>query len=526
VHPAPATWGDGPAPVVSARNVSKTFAGRTVLRGMDLDILPGEIHGLVGQNGSGKSTFIKILSGFHSPDPGASLHVRGQPVSLPLSPDDPGKLGMSFVHQDLGLFEAGSILENMLISRYRTGLGWRISWRRERQRVRESLSRFGLLLDPDTPISSLTDIQRAMVAIIRALDRIGGDRGGLLVLDEPTSYLPRDTVEHLFDTIRQVAALGFGVLFVTHRLEEVLVLTHRVTVLRDGAVVDTADTSSLSQRDLIARILGFSLEQLYPSPHDAEGAVALEARGITGSDVRDFSFRVRRGEILGLTGLLGMGHDQVPYLLFGAERAASGRLAVRGQQCDLRDMTPRRAMDAGLALLPANRLRDGGVPAATARENMTLSTLGKYVSRGLLHHRREESEARRLMRDFDVRPPEPNNEFSTFSGGNQQKMLIAKWFATRPRALLLHEPTIGVDVGAKRQIFKLIRDAAQQGTAVLIASVEYEDLAHLCDRVIVFRHGRATSELYGADLTVERILEQSFIDVPVGTSTTGDRSEL
>jgi ribose transport system ATP-binding protein len=512
-------------PVVSARSVGKTFSGRTVLRGVDLDILPGEIHGLVGQNGSGKSTFIKILSGFHAPDPGARLLVRGEPVSLPLSVNDPGKLGMSFVHQDLGLFEAGSVVENMRVGRYDTGFAWHISWRRERHRVQESLARFGLKLDPDTPISSLTDVQRAMVAIIRALDQAGAGKHGLLVLDEPTSYLPRDTVEHLFDTIRQVAALGFGVLFVTHRLEEVRAITDRVTILRDGAVVETARTSTLSQRDLVARILGFSLEQLYPSPHEAEGEVVFEASHISGSTVDDFSLKVRRGEIVGLTGLLGMGHELVPYLLFGAERATHGQLDVHGQRYDLRDMTPRKAMDAGLALLPANRLRDGGVVAATARENMTLSTLTHYFSGGLLRYRREETEARTLMREFDVRPPEPNDEFSTFSGGNQQKMLIAKWFATQPRALLLHEPTIGVDVGAKRQIFRLIRDAAQRGTAAVIASIEYDDLAHLCDRVIVFRHGRAVSELHGSELTLERILERSFIDVPITSSTLGDQSE-
>jgi ribose transport system ATP-binding protein len=507
-------------PILAARNFGKTFAGRTVLRKMDLDIFPGEVHGLVGQNGSGKSTFVKILSGFHPPDPGASLLVRGHPVQLPLSESDPAKLGMSFVHQDLPLFEAGSILENLLVGRYETGFGWRISWRRERRRVRELLKGFNLDLDPDTPVSSLADVERVMIAVIRALDRITGGGEGVLVLDEPTSYLPRDAVERLFATIRRIARLSFGVLLVTHRLEEILAITDRVTILRDGRVVGSLPTPELTQRDLVSRILGFSLEQLYPTPHESASEVVLAVENLAGSGVNDCSFEVRRGEILGLTGLLGMGQESVPYLLFGAERAAAGTLSIGGRRDDLRGMTPDRAIHAGLALLPANRLRDGGVGSASLVENITLPTLDRYVSAGILRHRREVNAVRRMLTDFEIQPAAPESEFATFSGGNQQKALVARWFATHPEALLLHEPTIGVDIGARRQIFRHIRDAAQRGTAILVASVEYEDLAHLCDRVLVFRHGRVVSELSGNELTVERILEQSSLDDPGAPAAT------
>jgi ribose transport system ATP-binding protein len=226
--------------------------------------------------------------------------------------------------------------------------------------------------------------------------------------------------------------------------------------------------------------------------------------------VRSFSFEVRRGEIVGLTGLLGMGHEQAPHLLFGSQRAQAGELQVNGSTYDLRRMAPRHAIAAGLALLPANRLREGAVPTATVTENVTLTTLPAYFSGGFLRLRRERREVSSLLREFHVTPPDPGRQLAKLSGGNQQKALLAKWFATKPQVFLLHEPTQGVDIGAKQQIFTQIRDLAQSGGSVVLASVEYADLAHLCDRVLVFRDGRVVAELHGAELTEERIVEQCF----------------
>jgi ribose transport system ATP-binding protein len=499
------------SPVLSARSFSKTFSGKTVLRDLDLDVRPGEVHGLLGQNGSGKSTFIKILAGFHAPDEGATLAIAGKPVSLPLDPREPHLLGLSFVHQDLGLVPEMTVLENLRVGSYETGLGWRIRWRRERQRVRESLQQFGLgHISPGAEIGTLRDVERAMVAIVRALERLKGLTRGVLVLDEPTAYLPRDGVERLFQAVRGVAAAGFGVLFVTHRLEEVRALTDRVTILRDGAHVETADTTSLSERDLIERILGRALGELYPNPHQMQGEIAFAARNVSGTLVRSFSVELHRGEIVGLTGLLGMGQEQVPHLLFGSQRAQAGEISLGGRDHDLRRMSPRHAIAAGLALLPANRLREGAAQAATVTENVTLTTLPSYFSRGLLSHRRERRDVAGQLHEFQVVPPEPMRVFAKLSGGNQQKALLAKWFATRPQIFLLHEPTQGVDIGAKKQIFGQIRDLAEAGGAVILASVEYEDLAHLCDRVLVFRDGEVVAELRGDDLSEERIVEQCF----------------
>ncbi len=501
-------------PIVRAQHISKSFGGRTVLHDFNLEILPGEVHGLVGQNGSGKSTLIKILAGFYEPDPHPDivLAVRDEELSFPLKVGETAKLGLAFVHQDLGLIEDATVLENIRVGRYRTGFGWRVSWRKESRYVWDLLEQFGVEVSPNALIGSLHQSVRAQIAIARAFDQLLGVERGLLVLDEPTPYLPRDGVERVFETIRQVASRGMGALFVSHRLEEVFEITDRVTVLRDAKIVDCTDTATLTERTLTERILGFELEELYPGAHHAADEVVLRVDNVSGPDVADISFELHRGEIVGITGLLGMGWDRVPYLVFGADRATSGTATLDSSEIDLvGGMSPSHAIGLRMALVPGNRLVDGSLQTASVRENLTLATLGRYFGGGRLHFRREKDHAQKVLNDFDVRPPEPDRVFSTLSGGNQQKVVMAKWFETDPRVLLLHEPTQGVDVGARVTIFKRIRDAAASGAAVLLASSEYADLPHICDRVIVMREGRAVAELHGAALTQERIVEQSFL---------------
>lgn len=498
------------AAIISTEGWSKTFSDRTVLRSVSLDVFPGEVHGLLGQNGSGKSTFIKILAGYHDPDPGARLAVRGDPVTLPLPPGRARELGLSFVHQDLGLIDSATVLENLRAGRYETRAGWFIPWARERASARRVLGSFGLDVDPDAKVADLREVDRAILAIVRALEQLQHTKGGLLVLDEPTAFLPRDGIEQLFQAVKDVAATGVGVLFVTHHLDEVWAITNRVSVLRDGMLVAVEATADTSEQVLIAHILGFSLDELYPTPHRPKGEVILSVEDLSGALVDALSFEVHRGEIIGLTGLRGMGYEEVPYLLFGVSRARSGKVRLGKSTISAVQLTPQTALHMGLGLLPANRQRWGTVGPASVRENVTIPTLSKYFVRGLLRHRLEMADVERLLTTFDVRPPEQERPMSTLSGGNQQKALLGKWFATKPQLLLMHEPTQGVDVGATRQIFQQIRDAAQSGTSLLLASTEYGDLAHLCDRVLVFRGGRVVAELHGESLTEERIVEQCF----------------
>jgi ribose transport system ATP-binding protein len=503
--------------VLSASTISKSFAGRTVLRSLDLDVLRGEVHGLVGQNGSGKSTFIKILAGFHAPDPGGRLSIAGRHISLPVVPGQLRGLGISFVHQELGLSPSMSVLDNLRVGRYGTGLGWRIHWRRERDRVRRALDSFGLALDPEALVSSLSEVEAAMIAIVRALEELAEVGTGLLVLDEPTAYLPRDGVDRLFDGVRRATAKGLGVLFVSHRLDEIGTLADRVTVLRDGERVLTAPTGELTEDTLIAHILGKQAGKLYPQRGTARGQRCFTVTGLTGGTVRDVSFDVGAGEVVGLTGLLGMGFEQVPYLLFGARRADAGKVVVNDSASELPGLTPRSAIARGLALVPANRQRYGVVAAATVTENITLPTLGAFFTRGRLQHRREGEAVRGALTEYDVRPREPKQPIATLSGGNQQKVQVAKWFWTHPSVLLLHEPTQGVDVGARAQIFERIHRAAQDGKAVIIASSEYADLANLCDRVHVFRDGRIVATLDGDNISEDRIVAHAFREAGVAT---------
>ena len=503
---------DAAAPILRARKISKSFGGRRVLEGLDLDIQQGTVHALVGQNGAGKSTFIKILAGAYEPDPDdeAGVWVRGTSVPLPLHPRERAGYHFAFVHQDLGLVESISVLENVRVRNFSIESGWRIPWRRERRHVQALLKRFNVDVSPDQPVSELTQIERTGVAIVRAFDQLSGVENGLLVLDEPTAALPRDGIDTFFAAVNELKAAGFGVLFVSHRLEEVFELTDWVTVIRDGKVAHSGPTSALDEDHLIEHILGFSLERLYPEPHAPSTDVLARLEGVSGPHVSDLSVTLHKGEIVGVTGLLGSGWEELPYLLFGAAPARHGRFTIDGNEVEIKGLTPRAAIKLGCALLPANRLVDGSLQTATVKENLTLTTLDRYFSGGMLRRGNERNHVQELLLGYDVRPPEPDVQLARLSGGNQQKVLVAKWFETKPRLLLLHEPTHGIDVGARAAIFERLRDAAASGVAVILATSEYEDLPHLCDRVLVFREGKVASELHGASLTYERIVEQCF----------------
>ena len=508
-----------PIPVVDVRGLSKSFGRTRALDAVDLSVAAGEIHGLLGQNGSGKSTLIKILSGYHAPDAG-ELRVNGEPVALPLAPGGARRLGVAFVHQDLALVDSLSVLLNLRVGRYRTGVLHRISWRRERAAVRTMLDRFGLRFDPDQDVSTLRDVDRALLAIVRAVWDIEqvGERG-LLVLDEPTVYLPRDSIDRLFEVMREVAASGKGILFVSHQLGEVQAITDRITVLRDGAVVGERVTADVQEDELVDLIVGRKVGTLYPQerPDRAPAERALTVTELSGGLVSEISFEVRHGETLGLTGLVGMGFEDVPYLLFGARPATGGRIQHGdGGAYPAHRASPRLSLAKGMILVPANRLRDGVATDLTVAENVRQPVLRTESRHGVLRLRRLRARVRDVLARYSVNPPDPDAPIGRLSGGNQQKAVIGKWLQVEPSILLLHEPTQGVDVGARKQIFGYVREAADAGNAILLASSEHEDLAHLCDRVLVIRNGRIICELKGDDLTAERILDESFRARPSG----------
>jgi ribose transport system ATP-binding protein len=493
---------------LAVAGASKTFNASRVLDNVSFSLRAGEICALIGQNGSGKSTLIKVLSGFHSPDPGLSVTMGSRSITGDLR-GGPSRTGLAFIHQDLALVPSMTILENLRITRFDTGVMGHIKWRDERAAVRTALARVGLDVSPGLRLGDLSVTDRALVAIARGLTDVhdSDHEGRLLVLDEPTAYLPRAGVLRLFEVLRTLAAEGCSVLFVSHRLDEVLENCNRVLVLRNGTLVADEPVAGHTGRSLVELMIGQRVERLYPAREVLEQArPVIEVHDLVGRYVDGISFSAVQGEVVGFVGLPGGGYDEIPYLLSGASSARSGRVVVNGQERAAEQLDPKRALRLGVAMLPADRKGLGGALGLTACENMTLPTLAQFTGRGrLLQTRAERRAVDAQITRYDVRPAQGDLSLALMSGGNQQKVLLAKWIMTGPRVLALHEPTQGVDVGAKRDVFTHLIALAEQGATVLISSVEYEDLAHLCDRVHVVRDGRIVRTLSGADLTAHEV---------------------
>jgi ribose transport system ATP-binding protein len=507
-------------PALALRGLSKSFGGEQALDDVTFVLRPGEIHGLVGENGSGKSTLIKILAGYHAPDAG-ELEVHGEPVSLPLVPGQFRDLGLEFVHQDLGLVPSLTVAENLCVGEIANPSNrFHVSWSRQRARTREILDRYGVEIDASQQVGELKPLEQAMVAIVRAVEGLRGNTGAeiaepdpsrrILVFDEPTVFLPRDGTDMLFRLLRDVVAVGASVIFVSHKLHEVKEVTDRLTVLRDGRVVATAVTADTDNAEMIRMIVGHDLDMTRADARaDEESDRLVTVTSASGKRLQATSFSVRAGEIVGVTGLVGAGFEELPYLLVGAARAEGGTVRVGDTELSLETLDPPKALRAGIALVPADRKRDGGVLSLTIGENVTLPVLRRHWQWPLLRRAAMRREAVATLQRFHVSPADPDLPYSALSGGNQQKVLLAKWLQTQPKLLVLHEPTQGVDVGAREQLHELIRRAADDGMAVICASSDYEQLALLCERVFVVADGRVIDELRG-ELTEERIAERCY----------------
>jgi ribose transport system ATP-binding protein len=488
--------------------VSKTFAGQRALAGVSLSVQSGEIHALVGQNGSGKSTLVKILAGYHQADPGGSIMVAGTQLAG-------SRRLIGFVHQDLALIPALGAVDNIAIGRgyVRDRFGG-ISWRREASACRALLAETGHDIDVDRPVGLLSPVERTCVAIARALAELSGD-ARVLVLDEPTASLPKAEAGRLFTVIRRLAATGAGILYISHHLEEVFELASRVTVLRDGKVAHSGDVASLSHDVLVRHILGRSPAAIAAKQQAELGPRALEASEVRGgARATSFSLSVRAGEIVGVAGIAGSGREDVCPMLAGAEPPAEGAISVAGRA--LRPGAPHDAVARGLAYVPADRHRDGLIMSHVARENITLPALRTLVNWAGLRLSAERADASRWARRVRLRPPDTEAPVDRLSGGNQQKVVLAKALRTSPKVLALDEPTQAVDVGAAAEIMQLVVDSATSGCAVVLASLDAELLATYCHRVLVLRRGRIAAELRGDDVTSERIAAECLRAEPAG----------
>lgn len=512
----------GAPPTLEMENISKTFRATRALDAVSFTVHPGEIHGLLGTNGSGKSTLIKILAGFHEPDPGGRMRFNGSPVGLPLDTSDFRRLGMSFVHQNLGLIPSLTVLENLRLSEVALGSYRHIDWRKERLAAQETLDRYEIQVEQWRRIDELSAVNRALIAIARAFEeiRVECERTGLpglVLLDEPTPFLPKEGVDRLFRLMRQIADHGSSVTFISHDIDEVMEITDRVTILRDGRVSGELKTKEATREIMIEKIIGRTLAET-PAPHHEARIFEPFATidNLQGEGISPCGFSVGKGEVVGLTGLIGSGYDRIPYFLFGATSARSGHLKLAGDEdMALPEMTPARSIESDFALLPGDRQTQSGVGAMTIFENMLLPDIDRYVRGGFLRNGAMRREARRLGEIFEVRPNDPDLNLAALSGGNAQKVLIARWLKRDPRLLLLDEPTQGVDVGTRANIFKAIHEAAANGMSVVCASSDAEQLAELCDRVLVFARGRIVRELKGPEVDKDRIAEACYSSLDV-----------
>lgn len=504
--------GQEPTPVLRIEGLSKHFGGARALDGVGFSVRRGEVHGLLGQNGSGKSTLIKILSGFHKPDPGARLWVNGEEVALPIPAGAFRSLGISFVHQHLALVPSLTVLENLLIGDLAVEPRWAMNWRRESAMARDLFARFHLAVDPDAPVERLSSIERALLAIVRAFDQLRRSKAPapLLILDEPTPFLPESDVEALFVLIRNIVAEGASVVFVSHDIDEVRAITDRATVLRDGRVAGTVTTRDVTKDDIVRLIVGraVDLDAMRPPARDL-GAPFVTVGGVSGGIVEDFSLAIAKGEVVGLTGLIGSGYDTVVGLIYGAERARAGTLAIGADMHDLTRMTPAHAIRSGCVFVPGDRAR-GAVAALSIRDNLSLPVLGHGLRGAAVRYPRLDRRANGIAERYDIRPRDPARLLGSLSGGNQQKAVLAKWFEVAPRLILLDEPTQGVDIGAREQVFHIIRRMCEAGAAVICASADYEQLAAICDRVIVFSRGRVSATLRGNTISKAAIAESCY----------------
>jgi ribose transport system ATP-binding protein len=504
--------------------MSKSFGGARALDDVSLEVRYGEVHGLLGQNGSGKSTLIKILSGFHDSDDGARVMIDGREVKLPIGPETLREHGVSFVHQHLGLMPSLTVLENLLLLDLAAEDNWLLNWREEAGRARDLFARYDLNLDPLAPLSRLSPVERAQLAIVRAFDQLRRSRGaevphGLLVLDEPTPFLPAHDVRALFRLVREIVADGASVIFVSHDIDEVLEITDRATVLRDGRVAGTFDTSEITKAEVIHLIVGrhVDLEAMRP-PMKTLLAPAIRISGLAGGTVREFSTSLAAGEVVGLTGLIGSGYDEVVYMTYGATPARTGGFELADKRHELGQFSADRAIASGCVLIPGDRLTAGVVATLSVTENVSQPVLGLISRAWALSQSVLSRNARLLSERFDVRPRDPERLLGSLSGGNQQKVLLAKWFQTEHKLILLDEPTQGVDVGARAQVFSAIASAAESGSGVLCASSDYEQLTAICDRVLVFDRGSVVEELVGERISKSAIARACYRDDQMKTA--------
>ncbi|PXF30882.1 sugar ABC transporter ATP-binding protein [Pokkaliibacter plantistimulans] len=486
-------------PILSLTGIEKAFPGVKALDGAALNVYPGEVMALLGENGAGKSTMMKVLTGIYQADQG-TLSYQGQPQWF-TGPKASQAAGISIIHQELNLIPDLSIAENIFLGREKTSAYGRILWRQMYAEAQQLLDRLRVRHSPRTRLGDLSIGEQQMVEIAKALSF----ESKVIIMDEPTDALTDTETESLFAVIRELRAEGRGIVYISHRLKEIFEICNRVTILRDGRFITERAIESLQEEEMIELMVGRKLEEQYPRIHTDKGQATLEVAQLSGPGVREVSFSLQAGEILGFSGLMGSGRTELMKLLFGACRATAGSIRVAGQV--VQHNSPQDGLRSGIAYISEDRKGDGLVLELSVRENMSLSSLRQFTGAGFHIGKQAETGAvDEYVRHFNIKTPSQEQLIRNLSGGNQQKVSIAKGLMTRPRVLILDEPTRGVDVGAKKEIYQLINTFKAEGMSIILVSSEMPEVLGMSDRILVMHEGRISAEFERNDATQEKLM--------------------
>ncbi|HGD3189082.1 TPA: sugar ABC transporter ATP-binding protein [Streptococcus agalactiae] len=484
---------------IDMRNISKSFGTNKVLEKIDLELQSGQIHALMGENGAGKSTLMNILTGLFPASTG-TIYIDGEERTFS-NPQEAEEFGISFIHQEMNTWPEMTVLENLFLGReIKTTFGL-LNQKLMRQKALEAFKRLGVTIPLDIPIGNLSVGQQQMIEIAKSLL----NQLSILVMDEPTAALTDRETENLFRVIRSLKQEGVGIVYISHRMEEIFKITDFVTVMRDGVIVDTKETSLTNSDELVKKMVGRKLEDYYPEKHSEIGPVAFKVSNLCGDNFEDVSFYVRKGEILGFSGLMGAGRTEVMRTIFGIDKKKSGKVKIDNQEITI--TSPSQAIKQGIGFLTENRKDEGLILDFNIKDNMTLPSTKDFSKHGFFDEKTSTTFVQQLINRLYIKSGRPDLEVGNLSGGNQQKVVLAKWIGIAPKVLILDEPTRGVDVGAKREIYQLMNELADRGVPIVMVSSDLPEILGVSDRIMVMHEGRISGELSRKEADQEKVMQ-------------------